>query len=158
MGLPSFSIKFPKFHLPSSWRKSLYGDAETSIEVPHGQLSLHIHPHLNLNVGLSLEGIVSFDSPDWKLHVSPLHFHPSAPKLFSGEGLHLLRGDDGEIGVSFDKRSSRHFFFLGAALPSPKFSLKLQVFSIYFGFLFLYFYYNLLSKYANKSMLAYTNL
>jgi hypothetical protein len=60
--------------------------------------------------------------------VAPMHFHLLAsPKLFNGEGLHLLRGDDGEIGVSFDKHSSRHFFFVGAALPSPKFSLKFQV-------------------------------
>lgn len=113
--------------------KSLYGSLDTpTVEVPHGQLSLHAHPSLNgLNVGLGLDGGVNFDSPDWKFGVAPLHFSLSAPKLLRGDGLHLLRGDDGEIGVSFDKKSSRHFFFIGFALPSPKFSLGLKVLMLY---------------------------
>jgi hypothetical protein len=127
--LPSFSLKFPHFKLGSAWTKSLYGDIDTPhIEVPHGQLSLHVHPSLNnLNVGLSLDGIVSFEAPDWALSVAPLHVSLASPKLFNGAGLHLLRGDDGEIGISFDKHSSRHFFFLGKAPSLPKFSLGLQV-------------------------------
>jgi hypothetical protein len=98
------------------------------IELPHGQLALHAHPSLNnINVGLSFDGIATFEAPDWKLAVSPLHLSLTVPKLFSGDGLHLLRGEDGEIGISFDKKSSRHFFFLGKGLPSPKFALKLKV-------------------------------
>lgn len=129
MGLPSFSLKFPKFKLDKSWKKSLYGDFDTPhIEVPEGQLALHVHPSLNgLNVGLSIDGEASFDAPDWKLRVSPPQFHISAPKLFSGDGIHLLRGEDGEVGISFDKASSRHFFFIGKSLPSPKFSLSFKV-------------------------------
>lgn len=97
------------------------------LEIPYGNLALHLHPSLNLNVGLSLDGIASFDSPDWKLSVAPLQLEISAPKLLHGEGLHLLRGDDGEIGISFDKNSSRHFYFLGKAPALPKFSLNLKV-------------------------------
>lgn len=98
--------------------------------MPHGDLSLHLHPSLNnINVGLSLDGIASFDALDWKLSVSPLHFSIATPKLFNGPGLHLLRGGDGEIGISFDKNSSRHFFFFGKAPSIPKFSLNLKVLS-----------------------------
>jgi hypothetical protein len=98
------------------------------VEVPHGQLALHLHPSLgNLNVGLSLDGVASFDAQDWKLEVVPSHFSLSAPKLFSADGLHLLRGLDGEIGISFDKHSSRHFFFFGKAPSLPTFSLGLKV-------------------------------
>jgi hypothetical protein len=137
LGLPEFTFKFPHFKLGSSWTKSLYGDLSTpQIEVPHGQLSLHLHPHLNnLNVGLSLDGVASFEAPDWQLSMSPLHLSPSSPKLFNGSGLHLLRGVDGEIGISFDKHSSRHFFFLGKAPSLPKFSLGIEVLSPYFDFL-----------------------
>jgi hypothetical protein len=129
LGLPSFALKFPKFKLGSKWTKSLYGSLDApSFEVPHGQLSLHVHPSLhNLEVGLGIDGTVTFDSPDWKLGVSPLHLSVSQPKLLKGDGLHLLRGEDGEIGVSFDKKSSRQFFFLGKALSAPKFSLGLKV-------------------------------
>jgi hypothetical protein len=127
--LPSFSFKFPHFKLGSAWTKSLYGDLNLPhIEIPHGQLALHLHPSLNnLNVGLSLDGVASFEAPDWNLSVSPLNFSLSAPKLSKGDGLHLLRGEDGEIGVSFDKQSSRHFFFFGKAPSFPKFSLGLKV-------------------------------
>ena len=130
-GFPSFALQFPKFKLGSSWSASLYGDLDAPhIEVPHGQLSTHTHPHLgNLNVGLSLDGTASYDAPDWKLVIAPTSFSVSAPKLYTGAGLHLLRGDDGEIGISFDKNSSRHFFFIGKVFPlsAPKFSLSLKV-------------------------------
>jgi hypothetical protein len=98
------------------------------IEIPHGSLALHAHPSLNLNVGLSLDGIASFEAPDWSLSIAPLQFALSAPKLSKGDGLHLLRGEDGEIGISFDKNSSRHFFFFGKAPAFPKFSLDLKVY------------------------------
>jgi hypothetical protein len=127
--LPSFALKFPKFKLGSAWTKSLYGDIDRPhIEIPHGSLSLHSHPSLNLTVGLSIDGIASFEAPDWNLSVTPLHFSLAAPKLTKGDGLHLLRGEDGEIGISFDKNSSRHFFFFGKA-SLPKFSLGLKVFN-----------------------------
>lgn len=101
------------------------------IDVPHGHLSLHLHPSLNnLNVGLASDGVASFEAPDWSLSVVPLSFSLSAPKLSKADGVHLLRGDDGEIGISFDKNSSRHFFFFGKAPSLPKFSLGLKVFGL----------------------------
>lgn len=108
----------------------MYGTLDTPhIEIPHGQLSIHVHPHLNhLTVGLSLDGVASFDAPDWKLAIAPAHFSVSAPILLNGAELHLLRGDDGEIGISFDKNSSRHFFFIGSPLFVAKFSLNLMVY------------------------------
>jgi hypothetical protein len=100
------------------------------IELPHGSPSVHLHPALNLSVSLSLDG-AHFDGPDWKLHIP----HPPAltlasPKLLQGEGLQLLRDIDGEIGISFDKHSSRHFFFWGKAPTTPKFVLNLQVWAL----------------------------
>ena len=132
LGLPSFALKFPKFKLGSAWTKTLYGDLNLPhVELPHGQLSIHLHPALNnLNVGLSLDGVASYEAPDWALSVRSLHFSLTAPNLTKGDGLHLLRGEDGEIGISFDKQSSRHFFFLGKAPASPKFSLELKVSSL----------------------------
>jgi hypothetical protein len=129
LGLPSFTMKFPNFKLGSAWTKSLYGDINLPhIELPHNQLSLHSHPSLNnLNVGLSIDGVASFEAPDWSLSIAPLHFTLSGPILSKGDGLHLLRSDDGEIGVSFDKHTSRHFFFFGKAPSFPKFSLGLKV-------------------------------
>ena len=104
----------------------LYGSPELPpVEVAQGQVSLHTHPFLNLAVGLSLDGSVSFTAPDWKLSAVPT-FSLSAPKLLRAEGLHLLRADDGEIGLSFDKTSSRHFFFIGKSMGA-KFSLQLKV-------------------------------
>ncbi len=98
------------------------------MEVPAGQPSFHIHPHLNnLNVSLSLGGEACFQSPDWKLAVTPLSLSLKSPKLLRGEGLHLLRAEDGEIGISFDKTATRHFFFLGKAPTSTKFTLSLKV-------------------------------
>lgn len=76
---------------------------------------------------MSSEGAASFEAPDWKCVVFPFDFSLTAPKLFHGDGLHLLRGEDGEIGFSFDKNSSRHFFFLGKAPSFPKFSLGLKL-------------------------------
>lgn len=69
-------------------------------------------------------------APDLNLSVFPLDFSLTAPKLSKADGLHLLRGEDGEIGISFDKRSSRHFFFLGKAPTLPKFSLGLKVLNL----------------------------
>jgi hypothetical protein len=97
------------------------------VDIPHGQLATHLHPSLNLNVGLSFDGVVSFDAPDWKASVAPLNLSLAAPKLSRGEGLHLLVGEDGEVGVSFDKNTSRHFFFLGISHSLPKFSLSIKV-------------------------------
>ncbi len=124
-----FSLKFPSFKLSSAWRKSLYGDLKIApIEVPHGEFAIHVHPHLNnINVGLSLDGTADFSGPDWKLHVASLQFSVTTPTLYKGDGLHLLRGEDGEIGISFDKNSTRHFFLLGKAPSLPEFSLQFKV-------------------------------
>ena len=140
IGMPSFSLKFPTFKLGKSWTASLYGDLDAPrVELPSGQLALHAHPALNnLTVGLSFDGAATFEAPDWRFAISPLHLSLTAPKLFSGDGLHLLRGDDGEIGISFDKKSSRHFFFIGKSLASPKFSLKLKVLMCFYSQLFIY--------------------
>lgn len=78
-------------------------------------------------MGLSIDGVVSFEAPDWSASVSCPHFSLTAPKLSRADGLHMLAGEDGEIGVSFDKHSSRHFFFLGKALSVPTFSLHFKV-------------------------------
>lgn len=128
-GVPSFSLKFPHFQLSGAWKKSLYGGAKSEpVELPQGQLSLHVHPSLgDLNVGLSWDGAASFDAPGWKLGVSPIGFTLASPKLFRADGLHLLQSEDGEIGISFDKNSSRHFFLIAKSLPSLKFSLHLNV-------------------------------
>jgi len=111
--------------------------------VPSGQPAVNLHPSLNnLNIGLSWDGSASFDSPDWKLGIAPVGFSLSAPKLLKGDGLHYLQGEDGEIGFSFDKHGSRHFFLIGKSLSLPKFSLQLQVclFLWVFFFPFLYIY------------------
>jgi hypothetical protein len=47
--------------------------------------------------------------------------------FYIGDWLQLLRGEDGEIGVSFDKNSSRHFFML-TNISSPRFAIKFKVF------------------------------
>lgn len=121
-------MKFPDFKLDSKWLKSLYGSFDVPpVELPHGQPAIHLHPSLNLNVSLNLDGSANFEAPDWKFGVSPLSFGLSSPKLLLANGLHLLRGEDGEIGISFDKKSSRHFFFFGKAPSVPKFSLSFKV-------------------------------
>ncbi len=128
--MPSFSLKVPSFKLSRSWIKSLYGDINVPLlELPQGQPSVHLHPHLNnLNISLALDGSVTFDAPDFNFQVAPIGLSLSPPtKLFKGEGLHLLRGEDGEIGISFDKNSSRHFFFIGKAPTTPKFALLFKV-------------------------------
>ena len=97
------------------------------MELPHGSPSVHLHPSLNLKVSLSLSG-VHYEGPDWNLLIPhPPALSLTAPKLLHGEGLQLLRDVDGEIGMSFDKHSSRHFFFFGKAPSALKFTLKLQV-------------------------------
>lgn len=55
----------------------------------------------------------------------------SSPQLLHGDGLQLLKAEDGEIGLSFDKKSTRHFFLLGKSLNSPKFSLTFKVSSLF---------------------------
>lgn len=103
----------------------LYGSPDLPpVELPQGQVCLHAHPFLNLTVGLSLAGVASFTAPDWKLLAVPT-FSLSYPKLLRAEGLHLLRADDGEIGLSFDKTSSRHYFFIGRP-PGLQLSLQLK--------------------------------
>lgn len=134
--LPSFAFKFPKFKLSTKWFKSLYGDVELPrIELPHGELAIHNHPSLNLSISLSHDGLASFEGSGVKFSVSPLHFNISSPKLFKAEGLQLAQGIDGEIGLSFDKHSSRHYFFLGKAPAAPKFSLEFKVGIFFYNFI-----------------------
>jgi hypothetical protein len=134
-------LKFPNFKL-GSFSKSLYGDLNAPhVELPHGQLSFHMHPSLNnIQVGLSHDGVVSFDGPDWKASVSAPNLSFASPKLSRADGLQLLVSEHVEVGVSFDKHSSRHFFFLGGPLASPKFTLNWKV-----TYLFSCFYYLLIS-------------
>ena len=73
-----------------------------------GQRSIHIHPSIGFEVELNLDGSIRFDAPDIKLNVSCPSFSLPKGKLLHGKGLHLLRADDGDIGLSFDKKSSRH--------------------------------------------------
>lgn len=123
-------MKFPKFKLDAKWKKTLYGNLDLPlIELPEGQFPQpNLHPSLNLQVRLSVDGVVDFEGPDWKLEAAPIHFSISPPKhSFSANGLNLLRGEDGEIGIAFDNDLSRHFFFIGKALSYPRFSLGLKV-------------------------------
>lgn len=117
------------FELRSTWTQSFERKYSHPKVVPHGE-SLHFHPSLNFNVGLSLDGITSFYAPDFHLSVSPLHFGITGPRLMNDVGLHLLRGKDGEIEITFDEHSSRHVFFLGKAPSVPKFSLRFKVSTI----------------------------
>jgi hypothetical protein len=64
-------------------------------------------------VCLSVESEVSFTVPDWKFSVASLNFKLSSLKLLYADGLYLLRGGDGDIGIAFNKYSSQHFFFFG---------------------------------------------
>lgn len=126
LGLPAFSIKFPHFSLGGQWAAALYGNTEL-IPLHNTLVSSESPPSLpSLEVGLSLSGDVEFSAPDWKVRLSP-DFHVASPKLYKGDGVHLLRGDDGETGFSFDKKSARHFFVFAKAPASPKLQLRLEV-------------------------------
>jgi hypothetical protein len=124
------------------------------VKLSHPQPSILPHPSLGgIKVSLSWESVVAFEGPDWKLSATP-SLSISSPQLIQGEWLQLLRGEDGEIGISFDKGSSRHFFLLGS-VPSPKFSIKFKaslffmlcyvmyfiVFFIFFIFCYLLFFF-----------------
>lgn len=50
-----------------------------------------------------------------------------APKFYKGDGLQVVRAEEGEVGISYDKNSLRHFFFFGKAPAFQKFSLKFNV-------------------------------
>lgn len=124
MGSPSFSLKFPTFNLTGAWHKTLYGDDDgTTVAV---ESSRHSHPSLDLNVELSPIGEAKFDAPDWNLITLP-PVTLEAPKLLQRKGLHVVRGEDGEIGLSFDNKTSRQFFVLGRSPSFPEFSLKFKV-------------------------------
>ena len=54
-------------------------------------------------------------------------FSLTPKKLVKGTGLQLLTGDDGEVGLSFDNTSTRHFYMVGKSLAVPKFSIQFKV-------------------------------
>ncbi len=127
IGLPSFTAKFPSFKFNSAWFKSLYGSSGSPlVAVPSGDITLP-NPSLGLNFSLSLDGLLTFGGPDWSLKLAPISVSVRDPQLFTRDGLLLVRGEDGEFGVSFDKQSSRHWFFIGKPLSSPKFGLKFEL-------------------------------
>lgn len=131
IGLPSLALKFPKFKLNRAWKKSLYGETpDNNVEVPRNLPATHIHPSLGaVAVSLNFEQRVIFESPSkgWKLAVHAPNFAFTPTKLVKGTGLQLLTGDDGEIGLSFDNASSRHFFVVGKPLATPQFKLQFKV-------------------------------
>lgn len=61
------------------------------------------------------------------MRVSPVNFSLTSPTLHRGDGVQLLRSEDGEIGLYGDKITSRHFFIVAKPLNSLKFSLKMTV-------------------------------
>jgi hypothetical protein len=122
------AAKFPSFKPSTSWLALLYGKAVAALSaLAHGQPAKHNHPALNdLEVTLVADGTVEFGNPTWKVKLSPQNFSLTAPKLFKNDGVQLLRAEDGETGLSFDKTSSRHFFLFGKQPPS-KIVLQLDV-------------------------------
>lgn len=131
------------FKINKSWFSVLYGDIVSALTaLSHGQPARFPHPALNnLDVTLSGDGAVEYGNQSWKVKLHPKSFHLASPKLYKREGLQLLRADDGETGLSFDKNSSRHFFFFGKPPASSKFTLQLEVvFSIFFYSFYIYIY------------------
>lgn len=106
----------------------LYGRGEANLApVAAGHPSVEAHPSLNrLEVALAPNGEVNFGNPTWKVKLAPVGLDLANPKLYRRDGLQLLRGDDVETGLSFDKDTTRHFFFFGKSAPS-KLQLKLEV-------------------------------
>lgn len=78
---------------------------------------------------MSWDGSVEYGSEEigWKVKLSPVGLNVTNARLLAREGLQVLRGDDGETGLSFDKSSSRHFFIIGKSLSSTKFQLQFEV-------------------------------
>lgn len=76
------------------------------------------HPAIGLEVGLNPSGQVEYGTKGWKVTLTP-NFQLSSPTLHKGSSTQLLRADDGEIGLSFDKDATRHFFLFAKAPPSP---------------------------------------
>lgn len=85
------------------------------------------HSLRGLEVGLSITGDVEFSAPGWKVKLSPSNFEVTAPKLYKGESIQVLRGEDAETGLSFDTDFSRHFFLFGKPPLSKKISVNLEV-------------------------------
>lgn len=106
----------------------MYGSAGSLSSLPPSLPSRHSHPTLdNLEVSLFPDGAVEYSAPDWKVKLAPINFSLSSPShVYKGEGLQLLRGEDGETGLSFDGKSSRHLFLFGTTPPS-ELSLQLEV-------------------------------
>lgn len=57
----------------------------------------------------------------------PVNFKISSPTLLRSDEAQIVRGDEAEIGISFDKSSVKHFFIVGRAPYSQKFTIKFNV-------------------------------
>jgi hypothetical protein len=128
---PSFATNFPALKLGKSWNATLYGKKglPSLKPVPRDHPSHFSHPSLNnIGVDFSVNGEIEFSAPGWKVKFTP-NFPLTSPQLLLGDGLQLVRGDDGETGIAFDKKSSRHFFLFGKnpSPPTPKLLLQLEV-------------------------------
>lgn len=93
-GLPSFSVHFPSFKLPSSWLRILYGEpASQPRPLPHGEAAVRVHsslPHLKSNLGW--DGSARFEAQDkWAVSVST-NASVDSPQVLEAEGLQILRG------------------------------------------------------------------
>jgi hypothetical protein len=144
----SFSgVKYHTFKLDHSWNAEIYGGSNVLLTLLPGKFPKQPHAVLpNIDVTLGLDGAAEFSAGDWKvpyiasssfifLSVDLLQFKltpifvPTPPVPHRGDGVHVLRGEDGEIGLYHDKVASRHFFIVGKAPPTNKFTLKLAVIS-----------------------------
>lgn len=125
ISLPSFP-SFPSFKLSKPWINTLYGNASTFNPVTATHLPRQHTPLRNLHVSLSTNGAVEYGDSEWKIRLAPVGYSLTSPTLYESDELQLLRGSEGETGLSFYKDSSRHFFVFGK-IPSSKLLLSLEV-------------------------------
>ena len=123
-------IKFPSLHFGGSWAKLLYSGKPDSatVQVPKGQFASLAPPSLGCEFALAHEGHLEFSGGGkWKIRLSPLGISLPDAQLLKAGNFAALRSPEGEIGFSFDKDSSKHFFTIGQPFAAPKFSLQLKV-------------------------------
>jgi hypothetical protein len=76
-----------------------------------------------------VHGEIEYHTPGWKVKFTP-NFHVTSPQVLRGKELQLLRGEDGETGLSYNIKYTRHFFIYGKAPTTPKLLLQLEVLTI----------------------------